>query len=132
MRKELNEERMKIEAVQWSTLLHIDDIEPIGENDCPVLEAIRAIVVSEGMEHRFGICLLHRHFDLDEGEIVLERTSVEKRSSTTRVVLERDCPSAIQTVWSFSAEEGGVRCEMRCESVGMFHHDHVPGVPRSE
>lgn len=39
------------------------------------LEEVRQFLFSKGLHDRFGICLLHKHFDLSPGELMVEVVS---------------------------------------------------------
>lgn len=91
-----------LESVQWSTLDHVDEIQPINEGDLAVLEEIRAVIDRHGYHNRFGIALLHKHFDVHDGEVALEETDEEARVSTVRVVEDDgDDANRIGTMWRF-------------------------------
>src|SRR6266545_2073108 len=92
-----------LETIQWATLPHIHDVRPIGEKDHEVLSDLREVLQRHGYTHRLGICLLHKHFDLDSDERLVEYTEMDSR--TQRVVVEKCHPSTegwIETVWRFS------------------------------
>ena len=105
-----------LETVQWSSLPDIDKVEPIGEKDRQVLDEIRDIILRHGREGRFGVCLLHKHFELADNEIAVEYTDVEKRTSTVVVEDKKSDGDHIETVWRFKID-GPVAvtvCEQRC------------------
>lgn len=77
--------RLVVERVQWSTLNDVDVVEPLGEHDHAVLSELRDVLIRHGFTSRFGICLLHRHFDLADDEIAVEDTDVGSRVSTVVV-----------------------------------------------
>ena len=110
--------QLTLETVQWSSLPDIDDVEPIGEGDRQVLEEIRDILVRHGRTDRFGVCLLHKHFEVAPNEIAIEYTDVEARTSTV-VVKRNDTASEgnhIETVWRFQNDgpAGVTVCEQKC------------------
>lgn len=72
--------------LQWSKLENIDDVPPIGENDAECLEEIRRVLEKHGSLKRFGIALLHSHFELADDEMLLETTDAEMREHWVRPV----------------------------------------------
>jgi hypothetical protein len=72
--------------IQWQSLQHIDDVRPIDDTDAPVLDDIRAVLEKHGCLDRFGVALLHRHFDVADSELMLETTDVSAREHWVRPV----------------------------------------------
>jgi len=116
------------QPVQWAGLTHIDDIEPIGEADRAVLEEIRDVILRHGYTDRFGICLLHRHFDIDPDEVLVETTDVDKRVSSIEVGRRDDTPSDrfIETMWHFKSDKAkaGTECRLMCDYAGGHKRVH--------
>jgi len=78
--------RLNVQALQWSRLDNIDDVRPIDESDAPCLNEIRGVLAKHGCLDRFGVSLLHSHFDLAADEMLLETTDVSKREHWVRPV----------------------------------------------
>jgi hypothetical protein len=120
-----------LENIQWSSLPDIDDVEPIGEADLRVLDEIREVLLRHSRADRFGVCLLHKHFELAENEIAVEYTDVEARSST--VVVEPKSPSTsgnrIETVWRFKAD--GPEAVTVCVQSCYYNKGHAPSIKQS-
>jgi hypothetical protein len=106
-----------LETVQWSSLPDIDAVQPIGEADVQVLDEYD-VLLRNNRSDRFGVCLLHKHFEIASNEIAVEYTDIEARTSTV-VVEPSESPSGgnhIETVWRFK-HDGPVAvtvCEQRC------------------
>ena len=108
--------KLILETVQHSRLTDIDEIDPINEKDYVVLEEIRAVLVKYNYVDRFGIILLHKHFDISKDEVLMETTNEKDRVSTIKVekasVNEK---STLETMWKFGNEiTAGTRCVLRC------------------
>lgn len=115
-----------LETVQWSSLPDIDEVKPISVEDRSVLEEIREVLMRHNHTERFGICLLHRHFDLAEDEMAVEYTDVESR--TSKVVVETSNLSGtnvIETVWRFA--KNGPESVTRCVSSCVYNKSHRRG-----
>lgn len=87
-------------ADEFNALPHIDDVDPLNVSDHKCMEELRVILEKHGKLSRFGITLLHRHFDLSDGEILVEYTDTTKRVQTVEIEKlseKRSC--AIETAW---------------------------------
>src|SRR5206468_12149745 len=73
-----------LKSMQWTDLDHIADVKPIGEHDAECLEEIRLVLQRHNALDRFGIALLHHHFDLADDEMMLETTAAEVREHVVR------------------------------------------------
>ncbi|MCE6978588.1 hypothetical protein EI534_14600 [Pseudomonas frederiksbergensis] len=109
-------EKIYLEAVQRGVLLDIDDIQPLEDADYAALKEIGDVLRLHKFTDRFGVCLLHKHFDLNEGEELIEETDIAKRVSITRaqkisVLDER----TIETMWRFpESMQAGTKCVQTC------------------
>jgi hypothetical protein len=114
-----------VESMQWSALQHIADVRPIDENDAACLEDIRQVLSKHQCLHRFGISLLHSHFDLHEDEVLLETTDVDKREHWVRPVkraflVENDITPQT-TVVGFNDKGYQQYCGCNPRASGHFH-----------
>jgi hypothetical protein len=95
-------------------------IEELGEPDAACLEEVRAVLARHGALGRFGITLLHDHFDVAPNEVLLE--TCDERTRTLTISPQQLDPSAagrvIETSWRFS-ERGSVITGLVCK-VGCF------------
>ena len=48
---------------QWGRYEDINDVEPLNEGDQACLTEIREVLKKHGKRERFGVALLHRHFE---------------------------------------------------------------------
>jgi hypothetical protein len=104
-----------LQTIQWSTLSDIDDVDPITEKDYQVLADLQRVLGRHGYLNRFGICLLHKHFDLGPGEVLMEKTNAAKRISTLKVEQSADNRTkTIETMWRFDNPKCTTVCVQRC------------------
>jgi len=110
--------KLSIETIQWTSLVDIDEVEAVGDRDYAVLDEIRKVLVRHGYTHRFGICLLHKHFDLGNDEVLMETTDGNTRKSTLAVERRGEqLTNSIETMWKFSDKSGPLavtKCVARC------------------
>ncbi len=59
-------------------------LKPLDASDALFLEAFAELTNRHGKTERFGVSLLHRHFDLAPGEVLVERVDQESRTLTIR------------------------------------------------
>lgn len=104
----------------------INDLHPIGakmsaldDQDTECLAAVRDVLAQYDRLNRFGVTLLHKHFDLRPNERLIETTDIENRVQTVSVVDESTLAGkdVIETAWRFFVEEGAMPtmgCIMGC------------------
>jgi hypothetical protein len=98
------------------TLPDIDEVEPMSEKDRACVADIRAVLEKHGALSRFGISLLHEHFDIGDDEVMVESVDKENRVLTTRPVkmADHDAVNSIETNWRLDSVTGLARCERQC------------------
>lgn len=118
-------DKITLETVHWSTLNDIDDIPPINDTDFEVLAKIKDVLVEHDCTNRFGVCLLHKHFEVGQDEVAVEYTDVEARVSKVVVQQRVDNPDTdtIQTMWRFR-EDGALGYDTVCEKVCHYFLGH--------
>ena len=72
--------------VQWSSLNDIDEVTPLNNTDEDCLQEVYKVLKKHGKQDRLGIALLHKHFDLQDNEIMLEVSDHENRELVTTPV----------------------------------------------
>lgn len=120
-------EKLVLETVQWSSLPDIDEVPPISDTDYDVLNDIGNLIRRHGLEERFGICLLHSHFELNESEALIEETDVEKRLLITKVCSEGEMSDkTIETMWRFpKGTESVTECKKKCDYNSGHKEIHI-------
>jgi hypothetical protein len=83
---EVRMSQVDVNSLQWSRLDNIDNVRPFDEGDAACLNEIRDVLVKHDCLRRFGVSLLHSHFDLADDEMLLETTDVAKREHWVRPV----------------------------------------------
>ncbi len=96
---------------QWNLLPDIADTPRLGDNDRACLNAVRDVIERFGCVERFGVNLLHKHFEMESDEILVEFPNEEARELVTRPVkinlLRDDLESAYETQWHWRADKSG-------------------------
>lgn len=82
-------------------LIDIRDVEPLNNNDIPVMQDLYEVLKKHNALERFGVTLLHEHFDITEDEVLIEMTDRNSRTQTIKPV-NKDNPllvDSIETSW---------------------------------
>lgn len=106
-----------LNPILHNELSDIQDVALITKEDTDCLTELKEIIQKYGMENKFGISLLHKHFDFKDNEMLVETINVQERVLTTTPVLvdEERKKSLVQTVWCFSKDQSLVKgCESFC------------------
>ena len=73
-----------VNPLQWTDLRDIDEVRPIDDDDAECLEEIRVVLQKHNSLDRFGIALLHSHFQIADDELLMETTDVAEREHWVR------------------------------------------------
>lgn len=115
-------------AKEHAGLIDIDEVEPFNpDKDQPLFDEIKAVLAKHGALHRFGITLLHKHFDVFEGERLIESCNTESRTLTIQPLnkpLEPD-ETYVGTNWRFDTGSLLVNqlCFADCLKLGTKHKE---------
>jgi hypothetical protein len=116
----MNTMTLEVAPTQWADLKDIDDIEPINNGDLECLAEVREVLKKHGKRDRFGVALLHKHFEMEDGELLVETTDRETRHLTIRPVKQEEAGGTVPTIWMLTDGEGQamVLCKNCCSSHG--------------
>lgn len=84
-----------IACVRESTrdLPNIDSVQPFSSTDESCLKDLNEVLRKHGAVSRFGINLLHSHFEMSDDEVLLEETDVIARKQTLSVIKKSEVPA---------------------------------------
>jgi hypothetical protein len=115
-------EKLHLETVQWRHLVDIDEVLPLSDDDHAVLKEIGDILRRHQLTDRFGVCLLHKHFDISGDEELVEETDAESRVSTVRVAKRvNNSGRTIETMWRYA---NGITAATVCEKICDYNNGH--------
>lgn len=103
---------------------HISDVEARSEKDHALFAELASVLKKYGALNRFGVSLLHRHFEIKPGEILLETTDIASRTQTIRPV-DHNATAAdpyIETAWRLGDEWIAMGC--KCVQRGLDHQHY--------
>jgi hypothetical protein len=102
----------------------IDQVEQRLDSEAGLFGEIREILKRYGAEKKYGLALLHKHFDLAEDEVLVEYTDVENRTLITKPAPRSEVTgNVIETVWSL--ESGDMNMTTVC--VGFCYYYPTSG-----
>lgn len=110
------------EAALSTRLPDISEVEPIGPSDRECLEELYAVLRKHGAVDRFGINLLHDHFAVEEGEMLVETCDPAARTLTIRPASADAIPESqrlVETNWAFEEGNSSPGARLVCK-VGCF------------
>jgi hypothetical protein len=107
---------LTVAPMQWARLKDIADVEPLNEGDADCLAEIRDVLKKHGKLERFGVFLAHKHFDMTDGEILVEETDTDNRVQTIMPACRGNTMNTIETNWMLRDHdrETMVRCVVEC------------------
>nr|QOJ67134.1 hypothetical protein [Pseudomonas aeruginosa] len=86
-------------SLLWGEINHIDNVRPIDDEDLPCLNEIFEILKKHNCIDRFGVALLHKHFDLQEDEVgvwgAMEPKTNVSLTTSAQSLLPRQFPRLI-------------------------------------
>ncbi len=112
--------------VQWSTLLDINNVTPYGPDDEACFREVRDVLMKHGALERFGLQLLHKHFELNNDEVMVEFTDIEKRELITKPVKKSEASNYDPIITSWKLADGDIIAETHC-TCGRTHQGHNGG-----
>ncbi|PZO83605.1 MAG: hypothetical protein DI626_08940 [Micavibrio aeruginosavorus] len=69
---------VRLQDVSYTTLEDMDDLLKLNVQDETVLEELRDVILKNNYQSKMGIAFLHKHFEVEAGEIAIEYRAVEK------------------------------------------------------
>jgi hypothetical protein len=117
-------------ALMHNSYPHGDTVQPITDEEKDCLIEIRDILKKHDKLERFGVTLLHKHFEIAEDEILLEDTDEKTRTQTIRPVKRQDVldkgDQVLETCWSLSDGAVFMACRRGCAKQDGGHYNvHV-------
>ncbi len=107
-------------------LKDINDVKPLSSEDQPLVTELTEVLKKYNALDRFGITLLHQHFNIANDEILMEETDVTSRTHIIRPVARKGINEndTIQTTWRLDCGTAVQICVCQRDSKG-YHSSHV-------
>ncbi len=108
-------------------LLDISEVQPLTDKDQPMVDEIYQVLKKHNALTRFGLTLLHKHFDIASDEMLIE--SVDSRTRTQTVMPFKKGELAgydfIETAWRLDTGKAVMDC--KCIKDGNNHSHQSRG-----
>jgi len=121
----MNASLVQIAPIQWASLPDIADVPRISDADHECLDAIRDVLIRHNAVGRFGVHLVHKHFDVAPDEVLVEYTDVDERTLHCQVEKRVDdhgeSKNRIETMWSFVGDGATRVCDQQC----VYNNGHA-------
>ena len=82
--------KINVQPTKWSEFPDVDTVQQFSDDDADCLKELRDVLQKHGRLERFGISLLHTHFEIAEDELLLETTDTKERTQLIRPVKIKD------------------------------------------
>jgi hypothetical protein len=111
------------ETVDRPDLLYIDDVEPVSEQDLACIAEIKDVLRKHNRLSRFGISLLHGHFDVADDEVMVETCDVKERTLLSRPIKKSalDGMTMIETNFRLDTGSALMTCVSQCHRTAQGH-----------
>lgn len=115
-----------IHAIVHNAFPHGDAVEPFSEQDMACFAEIRDVLKKHDKLDRFGLTLLHKHFDIEEDEMLVETVNEETRTQIIQpmkksAVAQMD-GQILETSWTLKEGDAVRGCRIACYTQGGSHH----------
>lgn len=108
-------------GVPRNPLPRFEEAEELGPQDAEFVKDLVAVLAKHGNLNRFGLCLLHDHFPLRAGEVLVETNDPEARTLHARVEKADRTQHAKASQWRFvphaCGEPGGEPAAGSCQEI---------------
>jgi hypothetical protein len=75
-----------VQPMQWKPVPDISKAQAFTDADADLFEELREVLAKFGALDRFGISLIHDHFEIANDEFLMEFTDIENRTLTIKPV----------------------------------------------
>ena len=115
--------QLTVQPMQWTSIKDLRDVAPLSAHDTQLLLELREVLIKHDAVDRFGVTLIHKHFDLAENEDMVEFTDPETRTLIIRPLADASQLKMIETSWKFSRNDSGGTPLINCNT---WCHDRCP------
>lgn len=110
----------------YKALKDINEVEPLTDEDHETLQMIREVLRQRNAIDKFGVSLLHDHFEVNEDEMLVETTDPITRVQTIKPYRNTELKEAkileegyVQTNWRFDKHDPkNLICLLACGTGG--------------
>lgn len=94
---------MKPITKNWNDLPKLMDVHELTKDDDQCLQELQAIIERRGLSSKFVVALLHKHFEIEEDEVLLESNDPVARTLTSNPIKTKVAENGdyATTIWRF-------------------------------
>ena len=103
-------------STEHAGLLDIDEVKPLSDEDKQCFIELKEVLKRHGALQRFGVTLLHTHFPIYEGEVLVEECDEENRMLTLKPLKRSGFKeeNVMQTNWRLDTNASVGTCTAYC------------------
>lgn len=106
--------KVNIQPMQWKPVADISAVDPFSPDDAACFRELRDVLLKYNALNRFGITLIHRHFDIAPDEEMMEFTDAENRTLIVKPVKLSDINWKNTTVTNWRLTDGDEVATVGC------------------
>lgn len=95
-----------IQPMQWSEIPDINEVTEFSSHDEQCFREIRDVLKKYNALDRFGMTLIHSHFDLAQDEVMMETTDVQARTQLVRPVKKTSLANELYSITNWKLCDG--------------------------
>ncbi len=103
-----------LQPMEWSATPDIDEVRSYSDEDAVLFRELRDVLRKHDALDRFGLTLIHKHFDIAPDEAMVEYTDHENRALVTKPVKKSEFNPDEFTVTNWRLTDGDVVAERTC------------------
>jgi len=108
-----------IQPFIWNDLSQLTEETIIDDLDEKCLEEVRSVLEKYDRASKFGVALLYKHFEVHEGEVLVECADSRTRTLLTQAITADQATTMdlMPTIWRFDSGAG-----YKCSYCKKNHH----------
>lgn len=104
-----------IQPMQWKPIINISETEGFTALDAACFAEVRDVLSKFGLLEKYGMSLIHRHFDIEEDECLVEKVDADARTLSVQPMKKRDLQPNSTTVTMWRLTKGEKVAEIGCQ-----------------
>jgi hypothetical protein len=108
-------DRVAIEAMQWKPIIDISETEGFTASDAACFAEVRDVLSRYGLLDKYGMSLIHRHFDIEDDECLVEKVDADARTLSVQPMKKADLKPGSTTVTMWRLTTGEKVAEVGCQ-----------------
>jgi hypothetical protein len=118
---------LTIQAMQWTLVRDLHETAPLDAGDLRCMVELREVLARHGRLGRFALHLVHKHFDIEHTEVLVEYSDPARREQWLRVEPRASeiLRQAVPTTWTLEQRDPLVACvcAFRAEHGHLGRHE---------